>query len=299
MMTTAKYIIGAALLLLMVVRPVAINAALFGGDDDTVIKKDSIVGELAQDLLEDEDLRKMVIVGKDTVSVIVPEKNYGRYHRGLYTHLFVPKGQFTCGVQASYGTASSEDVQVLSYITDLDFKTTAYSFNPYVSYFYKHNRSIGLRVGFTRTDFNLNSFGLDFDEDINFNLHDVKYNTSKMSIEMFHRNYIGLDNSRRFAVFQESAFKYGSGSGTFQRLYNDTPKVTETTTNELRLDFSPGLCVFIQERVAFNVSFGIFGWYWRRDKQVTDGVDEGSRSSSGANFKINLLNIKLGVAVYL
>lgn len=299
MMTTAKHIIGAAVLLLMAMRPVAINAALDVADDDLVAKKDTIVGELAQDLLEDEDLKKMVIVGKDTVSVIVPEKNYGRYHRGLYTHLFVPKGQFTCGIQASYGNASSEDIQVLSYITDLDFKSTAYSFNPYISYFYKHNKSIGLRVGFTCTDFNLDSFGLDFGEDINFDLHDVKYNTSKMTIELFHRNYIGLDNSRRFAVFQETALKYGSGSGTFQRLYNDTPKVTETTSNELRLDFSPGLCVFVHERAAFNVSFGIFGWYWRHDKQVTDGANEGSRSASGANFKINLLNIKLGVAVYL
>jgi len=188
---------------------------------------------------------------------------------------------------------------VLSYITDLDFNATTYSFNPYISYFYKHNKCVGLRFGFSRTDFSLDSFNVDFDDDINFNIHDVKYRSSKMSLELFRRNYIGLDNSRRFAVFNEVALKYGSGSGTFQRLFNDTPKITETTSNELRLDFSPGLCVFIQEKVAFNVSFGIFGWYWRRDSQVTDGNEEGSRSSSGANFKINLLNLKLGVAVFL
>lgn len=282
----------------------ALPMAARGADAVRMVNKDvaatdSIVGELALDLAEDEDLKKKVIVGKDTISVIIPERNYGRYHRGLYTHLFVPKGQFSFGLQASYGSASSEDLQVLSYITDLDFDGTTYSFKPYFSYFYKHNKCVGVRLGFSRNEFNLNSFSVDFDDDINFDVRDVKYYTNSTSLELFRRNYIGLDNSRRFAVFNEMALKYGSGSGKFQRLYDNQPKLTETDTNELRLDFSPGLCVFIQEKVAFNVSFGIFGWYWRRDKQVTDGVDEGSRSSSGANFKINLLNLKLGIAVFL
>lgn len=298
MITIFKHIICLSALAVTLTLPVAAHGANTQDPKDVVFT-DSIVGELASDLAEDADLSKKVIVGKDTVSVIIPERNYGRYHRGLYTHLFVPKGQFACGLQASYGSASSEDLQVLSYITDLDFDGTTYSFKPYFSYFYKHNKCIGVRLGFSRNEFNLNSFSVDFDDDINFDVRDLKYFTNSTSIELFRRNYIGLDNSRRFAVFNEVALKYGSGSGKFQRLYNDEPKLTETNTNELRLDFSPGLCVFIQEKVAFNVSFGIFGWYYRRDKQTTDGVDEGSRSSSGANFKINLLNLKLGIAIFL
>ena len=31
-----------------------------------------------------EDVREMVIVGNDTVDVIIPEKNFGRYDRGLF-----------------------------------------------------------------------------------------------------------------------------------------------------------------------------------------------------------------------
>lgn len=302
MKKTAKYIIMAVALS----ATMPLQAALHAGDDDVrvsgtdvVVPADTIEGEMARDMRENSELHKRVIVGNDTVSVIVPEKNYGRYHRGLYTHLFVPKGQFACGLQASYGKVSAEDLQVLSYVTDLDFKVSTYSFNPYVSYFYKHNRSLGLRFGISHSDFNIDSFGLDFDGDINFNIKDLKYRNSKLSLEIFHRNYIGLDASRRFAVFNEVALKYSNGNGSFQRLYNDTPKVTDSHSNEVRLDFSPGLCVFIQEHVAFNVSFGIFGWYWRKDKSVTDGVDEGTRSSSGCNFKINLLNLKLGVAVYI
>ena len=298
MITSLKHIICLIAAAAAFTLPAAARDADVPGLKDVVVA-DSIVGELASVLAEDAELHKKVIVGKDTVSVIIPDRNYGRYHRGLYTHLFVPKGQFACGLQASYGSASSEDLQVLSYITDLDFDGTTYSFKPYFSYFYKHNKCLGVRLGFSRNEFNLNSFSVDFDDDINFDVRDVKYYTKSTSIELFRRNYIGLDNSRRFAVFNEVALKYGSGSGKFQRLYNDEPKLTETNTNELRLDFSPGLCVFIQEKVAFNVSFGIFGWSYRRDKQTTDGVNEGSRSSSGANFKINLLNLKLGIAIFM
>ena len=38
------------------------------------------------------DLDERVIVGKDTVSIVIPEPNFGRYDRGLFNYLFIPKG---------------------------------------------------------------------------------------------------------------------------------------------------------------------------------------------------------------
>ena len=136
-------------------------------------------------------------------------------------------------------------------------------------------------------------------DDISFDMRDVAYKTKTTSVSVFRRSYIGLDRGRRFALFNEVALRYDRGTGTFSRLYNDEPKETKSTGNAFRLDFSPGMCVFIQEKVAFNVSFGIFGWYWKREHQVTNGVDEGTFSSSGANFKFNLFNLNMGVSVYL
>ncbi len=65
------------------------------------------------------------------------------------------------------------------------------------------------------------------------------------------------------------------------------------------LNFSPGLCVFIMDYVSFNVSFGVFGVKVHNERQSTDGVDEGSRFSSGANFKFNIFNINFGMAVFI
>ena len=61
----------------------------------------------------EEDL---VIVGSDTISILLPERNLGRYDRGLFNYLFIPKGQWAFGLTASYGEFNSEDVEVLSVI---------------------------------------------------------------------------------------------------------------------------------------------------------------------------------------
>lgn len=39
--------------------------------------------------VNDPSLHERVIVGEDTVSIIIPQKNYGRYDRGLFNFLFV------------------------------------------------------------------------------------------------------------------------------------------------------------------------------------------------------------------
>ena len=72
---------------------------------------------------------------------------------------------------------------------------------------------------------------------------------------------------------------------------------TKTLTSKWSLNFSPGVTMFIMDNVCFNVSFGVFGLHVTHDKQYTNGEDEGSRTSSGANFRFNLFNINFGLGV--
>lgn len=53
------------------------------------------------------------------------------------------------------------------------------------------------------------------------------------------------------------------------------------------------------ENLSFNVSFGVFGLHLTNEKQITNGESEGSRFSSGANFKFNLFNINFGIGVHI
>lgn len=253
--------------------------------------------------LESERLAKMkdemVIVGDDTISMIIPDKNYGRYDRGLYNYLFIPKGNWTIGLQAAYGEFHSEDVQLLSYIKDLNFVGKQFSLKPSVSYFVTHNQAVGLRFNYTYGNAELGSVSVDFDDDLNFNLHDVRYNSSNFSVGFFYRNYVGLSNVKRFAVFNDVEISVGGGNARFRRYYNDELRDTKTNVSEIALNFSPGLCVFVMDNISFNVSFGVFGLKFKNEKQTTNGIEDGKRFSSGANFRFNLFNINFGLGVHI
>lgn len=244
-------------------------------------------------------LDQKVIVGKDTVSIILPQRNFGRYDRGLFNFLFIPKGQWAFGLTASYGEFSTDDVQILSLIKDFDFKGKMFSIKPTVGYFIANNQSVGLKFNYTRGEADLGSLSVDIDDDLNFSLRDVSYFSNSYSIGVYYRNYVGLSTEKRFAVFNEVDLSFGSGSSRFKRYYDDELRDTRTTITSASLNFSPGVCVFIMDNVSFNVSFGVFGLSLRHEKQWTNDQSEGSRFSSGANFKFNLFNINFGLGVHI
>ncbi len=259
-----------------------------------VVRKDSLTRQRNAEMLDEK-----VIVGSDTVSIIIPEHNFGRYDRGLYNYLFIPKGQWSFGLSASYGELNTDDVQVLNMLKDVDFKGKIYSIQPTIGYFIRNNQSVGIKLTYSRGTADLANLAVDFDDDINFKLKDVSYYTESYVIGGFYRNYVGLGRDKRFGVFNEVDLSFQSGSSRFKRLYNDEPKNTRTTVTQVSLNFSPGVAVFIQDNVAFNVSFGVFGVKWRKEHQLTNGVDEGTRFSSGANFRFNIFNINFGLMVVI
>jgi hypothetical protein len=240
-----------------------------------------------------------VIVGKDTISMILPERNFGRYDRGLFNFLFIPKGQWAFGLTAGYGEFNTDDVQVLSILKGLTFKGKQYSVSPTVSYFFRSNQSIGLKFNYSRGTADLEGMSVNFDDDLNFTLSDVSYYSQSYGVSAFYRNYIGLSSLKRFAIFNEIDLSVSSGLSRFNRLYNGEPKSTRTANTTAALNFSPGVCMFIMDYISFQVSFGVFGLKISHDHQTTNGVDEGSRTSSGANFRFNLFNIKFGIGVHI
>lgn len=266
-----------------------INENILGS---TKIKLDSLTDQ-------NPHINEKVIVDGDTVNFILPDKNYGRYDRGLYNYLIIPKKQWSIGITASYGEFGTDDVQVLSILENFDIKINTYSIKPSISYFFTNNQSVGIKFNYTSSEVDLANMTFDFDDDLNFSLRDVSYNSHTFSASLNYRNYIGLGPEKRFAIFNEIDLGFGLGSSEFKRLYNDEPRNTQTDIMKASLNFSPGVCMFIMDYISFNVSFGVFGLNLTHEKQTTNGVDEGSRFSSGANFKFNLFNINFGLAVHI
>jgi hypothetical protein len=279
----------------------ALSAAASGAPEpspniiDRFTKNEKIL--LDSTRVNDPLLSERVIVGGDTVGVIIPQTNYGRYDRGLYNFLFIPKGQWSFGLMASYGEFNTNDVQLLSVIDDLDMKIKAYSLKPSIAYFFRNNQSIGVRFNYTRQELDLGGLSVDFSDDINFAISDVSYYSTTYTSAITYRNYVGLSTERRFGVFNEVELAFGGGSSRFKRYYDSEIRDTRTNIMSASLNFSPGVCVFIMDNVCFNVSFGVFGLNFKHERQTTNGIDEGSRFASGANFKFNIFNINFGIGV--
>ena len=251
----------------------------------------------------------LVRVGNDTISQVLRDRNIGRYDRGLYNYLFIPQRRWQFGITASYGKFTTEDLKILDLVSNLDLDITAYSVNPYISYFIRNNLSVGLRFGYTDAKAGITSLDVDFDEDLNFSLQDVHYNNETYSAAIFLRQFYGLSRAGRFGVFNEVELSFGSGNADFIRSYDGKPRATHSTYMTTKLTFSPGLCVFLMDNVSFNISFGVFGLHLRNEKQRTTMVnpsdreeipdETGSRFTSGANFKFNIFNINFGLGIHI
>ena len=231
---------------------------------------DSLTPRITKGRPHHPEMDEKVIVGNDTVPLIIPERNFGRYDRGLFNYLFIPKGQWAFGLTASYGEFDASDVEVLQFLNDLNFNGRQYAIRPTVSYFFRSNQSVGLKFDYTRQEADVDHFAMNAGDDLSFDIRDVSFYSSKYSIGIFYRNYVGLGRSKRFAVFNEVALSFGSGSSRFKRPYNNVMHDTRTDMTEATLNFSPGICVFVVDHLSFNVSFGVFGLHMRHDKQVTD-----------------------------
>ncbi len=245
------------------------------------------------------DSSEKVIWKGDTIPMKLRSRNLGRYDRGLFNYLFLPKGRWGFGLTASYGEISTDNLEIFDLLNDIDLGGHIFSIKPFLEYTISNNISVGLRFGYTSGKGNVDSFKVDVDEDMNFNLHDIMYRNENYTAAVLFRQYIGIARRGRFGVFNEVELAFSSGNSDFQRPYAGVLRTTHTTYMKAGLNFSPGVSVFMMKNVAFNLSFGVFGFYLKNERQMENGIEIGNRTTSGANFRFNLFNINFGIAVHV
>lgn len=243
------------------------------------------------------DLNEKVVFRGDTINMILKDRNLGRYDRGLFNFLFIPKGIWQVGLTANYGEFSTSDLEILDLITDIDFNGKIWSIKPSFQYFIRSNISVGMRLGYTRGFANIGSFNVDIDDDMSFNLHDIMYKSNNYSASLTFSQYLGIARKGRFGVFNEVELALAGGDSDFNRPFNGEMRKTHTNTFSAALNFSPGVCVYVLDQLSFNVSLGVFGLNIKHEKQKVNGEDLGWRTTSGANFRFNIFNINFGIAV--
>lgn len=245
------------------------------------------------------DINEKTVFRGDTIPMVLKSVNIGRYDRGLFNLLFIPKGTWHFGLTVSYGEFSVEDLGLLSLVSDINMSARTFNIKPYLNYFIRNNLALGVRFAYTNAKASLDQMKVDIDDDMNFNLKDIGYRAESYTAGVALQQYFGITRRGRFGIFNQIELDFSSGNSDFDRPFNGVLKRTHTTNMEARLTFSPGICVFVLENVSFNVSFGVFGFYIRNERQRVDGVDLGNRFTSGANFKVNLFNLAFGIGIHI
>lgn len=228
---------------------------------------------------------------------VAAKKN--KYDRGIEMKTFIPKGQWMVGTTFSYSEHVDENFEFLSVLKDIESDGYTFKVTPLVSYFIRDNVSIGGRFSYARSNTNLGNLSLELGDDLSFDVENYVATSNTYTAAIFIRTYLNLGDSKRFGLFNEARLSYGysesnSSSGTgidLSGLYQ--------LKHNLNIGVAPGITCFINDYVAAEASVNVAGLNFNWYDQTKDQVYHGKRTSSSANFKINLLSIDLGIVFYL
>ena len=213
---------------------------------------------------------------------------------------FVPKGQWMFGGSIGFNTFDNDNLNYLV-LKNIDFEGHTFSFSPYFGYFVAKNICVGGRFNYSRYYFNLGKFDLNLGEDFNISLSDLYYLEHDFDCSAFLRTYMPLGKSKVFGFFSEIDLSYGHAKGKNTTGPQGTPDFEGTMehVNSIQLGFCPGLTAFTTDFMAVECSVAVMGLQYKWKDQKTNQVETGKSRSGGANFKINLFSVNLGMTFYL
>lgn len=215
---------------------------------------------------------------------------------------FAYAGEVALGLTVSYGTLNSDDTDFLLIADNLNLDGSVFTINPSVGYFFRNNQCAGVRFGYSTINGSLDTANINLGEsnDINLAFNNIHLMSNALSIGLYYRSYAGLDRKGHFGLFGEFDLSAKSGSSELTYKTADRFKTTRSENLQIALGFNPGLAVYIFPNVCSTISFGLGGIEYTKIKQKDEaGNVVGERTASKMRFRLNLLNIRVGMTVHL
>ena len=221
-----------------------------------------------------------------------------RIDREAMKSVFIPKGQWMVGGEISWNEWDNDNLNYLV-LKNIEFEGHTFSAGPYFGYFVANNIALGGRFSYKRYFMNLGQFDLNLGEDLNISLDDLYYLEHNYMTTGFMRSYMPIGRSNVFGFFAELQLTYGYTEGKNTTGRGETLSGTYERIHNLQLGFCPGLTVFATDFMASEVSVNMGGYRIKWGEQETNRIEQGKVRTSGANFKLNLFSVKLGMTFYL
>lgn len=256
------------------------------------------------------DVVSTVDIVRDVVdSASVEEPTNGRFlpmrqriNRNVDRNKFVYRGEVMLGLAASYGTMKASDADLLLLLDNINFNLNRVTVKPFVAYAYRDNRSVGMRFGYEQIKGGLDNLDVDLGSanDIALSLSGLGLENRSYSWSVFHRNYIGLDRRGIVGAIIESELLVKTGTSSFSFSSDGDVNYSKSRNFAAKLNFNPGLAVYVFPQVCVTVTVGIGGLYYNNVRQEDlYGVETGRRDRTGLKFKFNIADIQIGIVAHL
>lgn len=232
---------------------------------------------------------------------MLAEEEPERFDRGLgrnKSFVFVPKGTVMAGMSVSYANYDFDNYKFLI-VDGMTVSGSSFGIAPHVSYFVKNNLSLGARFDYDTYSIGMGGASIDLSDDLAFDIGDGNIIDRSYLASLTMRNYFPISDSKRFGFFTEVRLTGGYGQGKNYKVVDGNKYGTYQDMMQFELGFIPGIVFFVTNETAFEISVGVLGFDYKRVRQYTNQVYEGTFEKSGANFKINILNIDFGITFYI
>lgn len=212
---------------------------------------------------------------------------------------YIEKGSWLIGLAGGYNNYntgnlnSAQGAAFLGLITDVAGNATFANASVSGYYFPIKNLGVGIRFGYSQTGVNLDSAKLAATMDLS------NYHTEIMTLSgsIGARYYIPLFNSKVFALFAEGRINGKRGFSKDYQQYENGKAGTYSDVYSLSLGVYPGMCLFVTNNVAVELSLPLLEGGYEWDKQITNNEAQSFMGHAFAALQPSLLGINLGIIV--
>lgn len=122
---------------------------------------------------------------------------------------------------------------------------------------------------------------------------------NQYSFRPFLKNLTPLDKKGRFNIITQIEFWNQIDQGLTQTVINEEVTRKQSVKYTGFLGVRPGISVFVLQNVAFETTLNVAGVKYSHEKTTTTNLPDSKTSTASVDFKIDILQLNIGIFVYL
>ncbi|MBP5398385.1 MAG: hypothetical protein J6Y32_07180 [Bacteroidales bacterium] len=210
--------------------------------------------------------------------------------RSFPKRLFSPKGSWGIGFQGTWLGARGTNSSVVALLTGLNGSFSFGRIAPAATYTYMDNAAVGLRFTYIGASGKIDGGALQLMDVATLDLSGTGLKLRSYGASVFHRNWWGIDERGRFAVFLDAALSY---------LNTNVEMGGRVLSQRVAFSVSPGFEVFVMNFLSLNLSVGLISFSYDWDNNYkSDGTWSGDNKGVHLGTGLSLLDINFGLNFY-